>query len=317
MKIKQHTVINGNTKKNNMKKITITVGISGSGKSTWAHEQWKADPLNTVLINRDKIRELLFGYTEMTVHQHYSDPNIGKLEKQVTKYEDTLIHEALAEGKHVIVDATHLKRAFIERFKFWNVLVEIKQFDVPLAIAIQRDSLRQRQVGVEVIRRQYIDFRSLGLKDDEFLYPVENIKSFADLPPVYLLDIDGTIAHMNGKRGAFDWKNVGVDDLDLNLSPVIDALNRLKYHKVIVVSGRDGICQPETLKWLTDNGIEHEELYMRAVGDMRPDWQIKEEIWRELSEKYNILGLFDDRMQVVRRARALGLKVFQVEYNNF
>lgn len=294
-----------------MEKITVTVGISGSGKSSWAHEQWKANPFGVVLVNRDKIRELLFGYTEQTVSAHYSDSNIGKLEKQVTKYEDTLIHEALAEGKHVIVDATHLKRSYIDRFKFWNVPIEVKVFDITLEEAIKRDSSRQRQVGVEVIRRQYIDFRSMGLKEDDLIInPVEKIKSFIDLPPVYLLDIDGTIAHMHGKRGAFDWKNVGVDDLDLNLAPVIDALNRLKYHKVIVVSGRDGICQPETLKWLNENFIEHEELHMRIPNDNRPDWQIKEEIWRELSKKYNILGLFDDRMQVVRRARALGLKVF-------
>ena len=43
-------------------KLTITIGISGSGKSTWAHEQWSKDPKNTVLISRDKIRELLFGF---------------------------------------------------------------------------------------------------------------------------------------------------------------------------------------------------------------------------------------------------------------
>ena len=50
---------------------------------------------------------------------------------------------------------------------------------------------------------------------------------------------------------------------------------------------------------------------------MRPDWVIKEEMWRDLATRYNIVGMFDDRLQVVRRARALGLKVFNVEYNNF
>lgn len=301
-----------------MKRITITVGISGSGKSTWAHNEWKKDPLNTILVNRDKIRELLFGYTEASVSEHYSDSNMSKLEKLVTKYEDTLIHEALAEDKHVIVDATHLRRQYINRYKFWNVPVEIKLFDITLEEAVIRDSHRQRKVGVDVIRRQYIDFRSLNLKDDDlFISPVPNIESNRLLPPVYLLDIDGTIAHMNGKRSPFDWKSVGVDDLDTNLAPVIDAINRSKYHRVIVVSGRDGVCRTETIEWLANNGVEYEDFHMRAEGDMRPDWEIKEEIWRELSKKYNILGLFDDRLQVVRRARALGLKVFNVEYNNF
>lgn len=301
-----------------MKKITITVGVSGSGKSTWAHEQWKNDPLNTVLINRDKIRELLFGYTEANVSAHYSDPNIGKLEKQVTKYEDVLIHEALNEGKHVIVDATHLRKQYIDRYEFWNVLVEIKLFDIALEEAVNRDNLRERKVGVDIIRKQYIDFRSLGLKpNDLFIYPVENIAKDWSLAPAYLLDIDGTIAHINGKRSPYEWGKVGVDDLDLQLAPVIDALNKSKLHKVIVVSGRDGVCRPETLDWLKAYNIGYEEFHMRVEGDMRPDWQIKEEIWRELAKKYNILALFDDRLQVVRRARALGLKVFNVEYNNF
>ena len=41
-----------------MKKLTIRCGISGSGKSTWAHTEWKKDPLNTTIVNRDKITRL-------------------------------------------------------------------------------------------------------------------------------------------------------------------------------------------------------------------------------------------------------------------
>ena len=49
---------------------------------------------------------------------------------------------------------------------------------------------------------------------------------------------------------------------------------------------------------------------------MRPDWVVKEEMWKNISKQYNIIAMYDDRLQVVRRARALGLKVFNVEYNN-
>lgn len=64
-----------------MSKIILTIGISGSGKSTWAHTQWKKDPLNTIIVNRDKIRELLFGYTEISVSSLYSRKDLRKLEK--------------------------------------------------------------------------------------------------------------------------------------------------------------------------------------------------------------------------------------------
>ncbi len=50
---------------------------------------------------------------------------------------------------------------------------------------------------------------------------------------------------------------------------------------------------------------------------MRPDWIVKEEMWEKISKHNYIIGMYDDRLQVVRRARALSLKVFNVEYNNF
>lgn len=52
-------------------------------------------------------------------------------------------------------------------------------------------------------------------------------------------------------------------------------------------------------------------------GSFEPDWKIKEDMWREIAKEHYIIGMFDDRLQVVRRARALNLKVFNVEYNNF
>ena len=55
---------------------------------------------------------------------------------------------------------------------------------------------------------------------------------------------------------------------------------------------------------------------IRNEKDMRPDWVVKEEMWKNISKQYNIIAMYDDRLQVVRRARALGLKVFNVEYNN-
>ena len=82
-------------------------------------------------------------------------------------------------------------------------------------------------------------------------------------------------------------------------------------------ASRDGVCLPETKEWLDRMGIHNDEIYIRDRGDQRADWIVKEEMWRKISEDNYIVGMFDDRLQVVRRARALGLKVFNVEYNNF
>ena len=40
-------------------------------------------------------------------------------------------------------------------------------------------------------------------------------------------------------------------------------------------------------------------------------------MWKDISQRYNIELMYDDRNQVVRRARALGLNVAHVKYGNY
>ena len=57
---------------------------------------------------------------------------------------------------------------------------------------------------------------------------------------------------------------------------------------------------------------------MRKNGDSRRDSIVKEEIfWNDIEPKYNVLAVFDDRDQVVKMWRELGIKCFQCEYGNF
>ncbi len=300
-----------------MKKIIVTVGISNSGKSTWAAEQVQTNINTTVLVNRDKIRELLFGYTETTVNQYYLRTDLSKLEKQVTKYEDTLIHEALTEGKTVIVDATHLDSKYIERYRFWNVTVELKFFDITLKEALTRNLSRTRQVDEEIIKKQYSRYVQIRKE-------LENIQGFgsvnlvnnSSLEPCFLIDIDGTLAHMSG-RSPYEWNKVGEDYVDVAVKHATNSIFASHRAKIFICTGRDGVCLKETIEWLDEHDICYDKIFIRKEGDMRPDWVVKEEMWRQIAKDNYILGLIDDRLQVVRRARSLGLKVFNVEYNNF
>lgn len=299
--------------------LIVLRGISGSGKSFYAHEKWEENPLTTAVVNRDKIRELLFGYTEQTVSNYYSRPDISKLEKQVTHYEDTLIYEALQQDKTVIVDATHLNKAYLQRFEFFNVPIEYKYFDITLGGAIGRDASRNRSVGDKVISKQYNQYIELQRQGIPVKFdPVEFINDSRKYS-VFIFDIDGTIAHMKN-RNAYDWQKVGEDILDDKVAELFWALNSYeRYNNIIFCSGRDEVCREETLDWLKRNlGRNNDyDLRMRPQGDNRPDWVVKEELWREIAKDYYIQALIDDRNQVVRRARSLGLKVFQVEYGNF
>lgn len=296
--------------------IEILVGISGSGKSTYAHSKWKENPLNTLVVNRDKIRELLYGYTEENVSEYYSRPDLNKLEKQVSVYEDTLIHDGLNHGKTVIIDATNLRAEYIERFKFWNVPTEIKYFEVDLRTAINRDNYRSRKVGEEVIKKQFNLFNSIKNRTFDFSISVFNNPSC--LKQCYIIDIDGTVAE-KGNRNPFDWKRVGEDKvIDPVHSLVWDLSQNDEGAEIIFCSGRDEVCREETQIWLDKHFKEGSKLYMRKHNDIRPDWIVKEELWKEIVEEgYNIISLIDDRQQVVRRGRAIGLTVAQVAYGNF
>lgn len=300
-------------------KIIATVGISGSGKTTWAHEEWKKDPLNKVIIERDNIRNLLFGYNDKSIKEYYQRKDLNKLEKEVTKYQNTLIYDSLEQGKTVLLSNTHLNRKRdLESLKYWNVETKIKLFPVTLKEALTRDMSRTRQVGKDIITKQYSRFVNLykDLENNPVDFTPLTIKNSTTREKCILIDLDGTLCDMVGKRSPYDWKKVGGDLADYSVKKLVQNIDTRNV-EIIICTGRDGSCLRETTDWLADNGVFYRDIFIRAENDNRPDWVVKEEMWREIVENYFILGLIDDRLQVVRRARALGLKVFNVEHNNF
>jgi predicted kinase len=142
------------------KRITILIGCSGSGKSTWAKAQWELDPLNTIIVGRDGLRELLFGSCGS---DYYETDGWHKLEEVVSKYEYIVIEQALKDGKHIIADNTHLSEKYLKRYDFWNVPLTYKTFPTTLEQAVANDRSRSRNVGEEIIRKQIERFNKLKL----------------------------------------------------------------------------------------------------------------------------------------------------------
>lgn len=136
---------------------------------------------------------------------------------------------------------------------------------------------------------------------------------------IWLCDIDGTLASHDGIRNPYDESKVLLDK-PLPTCEVIESLLEHQ-HTIIFLSGRTDRCMNDTKKWLSDN-ISYlnfdensfsitSELYMRKTGDNRPDEIIKEEIYNTyIKDKYNVLGVFDDRLKVCRMWYKLGLFVF-------
>lgn len=90
-------------------------------------------------------------------------------------------------------------------------------------------------------------------------------------------------------------------------------------HHIVFCSGRTDDGREATERWLGRHvGVPYEALFMRRFGDTRRDAVVKAEIFeREIRHRWAITGVFDDRNQVVKMWRSLGLTVFQVAEGNF
>lgn len=261
-------------------------GLPASGKSTYALELvergWKR-------VNKDDMRSMID-------NKKWSRTN----EREILACEKSLAKHYLDKCFNVVVDDTNFAHEFMweDLAKDCGADFEIKYFDTPLWQCIERDAKRgDKSVGAEVIASMY----------DRYVWKPEVYNP--DLPDCYIFDIDGTLAQMNG-RSPYDYTKVDTDTLNTPVAKVFLSLKDKKF----IFSGRKDLCHQETVDWLLKNGLEsYYDLFMREAGDDRKDYIVKREIYeKHIKGKYNVIGVFDDRLQVCRMWYELGLPLFRV-----
>lgn len=266
-------------------KAVITVGISASGKTYWASQQDAVD------INRDWIR-----FNVITPGSDWGSYKFNKTkENEVTKIQEQMVMDAFGKGQDVIISDTNINPNTRDK---WTTLltdlgydVEIKEFPVALEVAYKRDSIRANGVGQNVIYSQYQKW--LDYKGRKTYVAATN------KPKAVIFDIDGTLAQMEG-RSPFAWDKVGIDSVKELVKAMAIGYDAQGY-VILCVSGRDGVCYDDTHMWLNKNDIPYWYLFMRGEGDTRKDTIIKEEIfWNKIADRYNVVGVVDDRPSVVR-----------------
>lgn len=307
--------------------LTAMRGYPGSGKSTRAREL--AGITGAVVVCRDNLRMMLHG-------MYHSGKK--ELEEQVTVAERAQVAALLKSGVSVIVDATHLEASYLRKWAKMAALygAAFIRYDVPTDVekCIDQDWVRKttdpsKHVGEEVIRRMakrhpMSDWPNIQAPPT---VPIEAVKWNPALREAVIVDIDGTLAHMTG-RSPYDYSQVHTDVVDDHVRWLV---NRLWGYfppgsdiEILIVSGRDDECRESTEKWLRENGIAFDALYMRPTGavdnhgNKLPDYVVKHDLFNQhIRGKYNVRFVLDDRDQVVNLWRQLGLKCLQVQPGDF
>lgn len=301
-----------------MSKLVILRGIPASGKSTFAREWVKADK-NRVRINRDDIRMSLFG--------SYWGPEVD--EQAVTIAQDQMLLGFLRAGRDVVLDNTNLKsrdvRAVLKNAAKAGAEVEFNDFPIDVPTAVKRDGGRTgRSVGAAVIIDFYQRYTpkgelpSIPVLDSEVSAPFVPYVEQRGLPTAIIVDIDGTVADMAGKRGPYDTSKYHLDEPHHDIISLVYTLEERHGYDIIFLSGRSEDFRAETEAWLDKNMLDRKALYMRPSGDTRNDAIVKDELFEKyIAGKYNVDFVIDDRDRVVDMWRAKGLRCLQVADGNF
>jgi predicted kinase len=319
--------------------LFVTRGLPASGKTTKARAWVAEDPERRARVNRDDLRAQLHDST--FIKRSADSPGT---ERAVQAARDAQITALLKAGIDVVSDDTNLPSRSARdlrklavsagaEFEVWDLT------DVPFDVCVARNAEREGRARVPDDRmlemyQKFVRGKTypLPLADETETAPADSVTPYVQpspgsVPTAILVDLDGTAALM-GDRGPYDWHRVGHDSVN---GPVREAVLAMlaRGHEVIFMSGRDEVCRPETLKWLREHfpetatlaapdGMDAPELFMRPAGDQRKDAIVKAELFdAHIRGQYRIVAVFDDRDQVVRMWRAMGLTVFQVAEGNF
>lgn len=306
-------------------KVSITVGLPGSGKTTLAQQIQGASPDSTVLISRDDLRKTLFNGEGILS---------GPQENHITRVQKSLVKDEVRSGNHIIVHDMNLREKYRRQWAevAWKMGADFEILDltaVPVGDCIDRVYKRYdeggREVPIDVIFDLHKKFilplngQPVAYPESPLICPVvpEPYIPRVGTPKAIIVDIDGTVADCTGVRNPYDATKYL---LDRPKRKVIDIVQDEAYKlgtTIIFCSGRHGEYRPETEEWLFQNVKVPFKLYMRQTYT-RDDSVEKLDLFNKyIRNEYHVKYVLDDRDRVVQMWRNLGLLTLQVAEGDF
>ena len=283
-------------------KAIINVGISGSGKthSNAFHPEY-------IVISKDIYRKLIVPHdTNINFWDTYD--NFDKeVEAEVIDRMYADIQKYALEKKNIIIDNTHLtNRKTIQLQSHLNHL----GYRVSINNCNTKDSINDYLINNKS-RKDSVDSSVIN---DQYILACKNKLVPLIVHKIIMVDIDGTLANPT-YRSIYDYKRAGTD------TPISYVMNLVKHlfqtgyvDYIQFLTGRESYSYDITRNWLEENGFDMSvhRLLSRVTGDLRKDFIIKEEIFDNCLSQNKILGVFDDRPQVVGMWWDKSLPVFHV-----
>lgn len=304
-----------------MSKLILCLGISGSGKTTWAKQWAEESPTNRIRLNYDDIRTMLGKYW------------VPERESLVLSIFNTGLNEAMSNKYDIVIDnMSNLNPKHIDEYKFivesYNESddddntyeLEFKLFDTPVEVCIERDSKRSLPIGEKVIRQQWKRYRDFIIQQYIKSMPPK-AKQDSKLPHCIIVDMDATLCFNISARPFF---GPGAAEGMVNDIPITEVCNLVKHYcdssnaDFIILTGRDESCRKATMDWLEVNELHPTKLLMRPNGSFLPGPEQKKLIYeREIKDKYYVDFVIDDSSKVVKMWRELGFVCLQPNEGKF
>jgi len=154
------------------------------------------------------------------------------------------------------------------------------------------------------------------------------------MKPLYIFDLDGTLALIGHRRHMLEWDTrdkwrhfYAACDKDIPNAPVIATMERLRHAgaEIWIFSGRSDEVRDKTIAWLArhtsfrTHDLEGPMLQMRTEGDYTADDVLKKQ-WLDSmlhEDRERLAATFDDRDRVVQMWRDNGVTCFQVAPGEF